>query len=125
MSKTILIVDDDKLIREGLSMVLASAGHTVHEASNVKEGFAKAKELHPDIVLTDLRMPVMDGHEMVEKIRKDKEWGKNVPILIMTADDSTSSINTALQSGVTVYLSKANLDPESLSDQILAAIGSS
>ncbi len=123
MSKTILVVDDDKFIRDGIVMLLENAKYKVHEASDGKEGLKIAKKIHPDIILTDLRMPEMDGHEMVEAIRKDEGWGKDVPIVIMTADDSTDSINSALEKGVTVYLSKANLDPEALSDQILTAIG--
>lgn len=123
MSKTILVVEDDKLIREGLAMTLTQAKHVVHEAANGKEGLEIAKKIHPDAILTDLRMPVMDGHEMVSSIRKDGEWGKNVPILILSADESADSINTALQKGVTVYLSKSGLDPEALSDQILTAVG--
>ncbi len=118
-----MIVEDDKFIRDGIVALLENAKYTVHEASDGKEGLKKAQKLHPDIILTDLRMPEMDGHEMVEAIRKDEQWGKDVPIVIMTADDSTSSINSALEKGVTVYLSKGNLDPEGLSDQILTAIG--
>lgn len=123
MSKTVLVVDDDKLIRGEIVALLEKAKHVVYEAPNGKEGLELAKKFHPDIVLTDLRMPVMDGHQMVEEIRKDEEWGRHVPVLILTSDDSTASLNSALQSGVTVYLTKNGLDPEALSDQLLMAVG--
>jgi CheY-like chemotaxis protein len=122
MSKTVLVVEDDKLIRDEVVSLLQNAKHTVFEAANGEEGLKKAQEVHPDIILTDLRMPVMDGHQMVEAIRKE-EWGQHVPVLILTADDSTTSLNSALQEGVTVYLTKTGLDPEALSDQILMAVG--
>ncbi len=121
MSKTILVVDDDKLIREGLSALLKNAGQIVLEAADGKEGLAVALEQHPDLVVSDVRMPKMTGLEMVDALRED-EWGKHVPIVMLTNDDTNDSVNHALQAGVTVYLAK-NLDPVALTGQILQAAG--
>lgn len=121
MSKTILVVDDDKLIREGLSALLKNAGQTVLEAADGKEGLAAALAQHPDLVVSDVRMPNMTGLEMVDALRED-EWGKHVPIVMLTNDETNDSVNHALQAGVTVYLAK-NLDPASLTQQILQAAG--
>lgn len=117
MSKTILVIDDDKLIREGLVALLKSAGQSVIEAENGKLGLDAAVTSHPDLIVTDVRMPEMDGLQMIEALRAD-EWGKTVPVVILTNDETSDSINQALQSGVTTYLPK-NLDPTSLSQQIL------
>lgn len=121
MSKKILVIDDDKLMREGLAALLKSAGQTVLEASNGKEGLKTALAEHPDLVVTDVRMPEMTGLEMIEKLREDK-WGKAVSVIILTNDESNDSINQALQSGVTTYFSKS-LDPVTLSQQVLQMVG--
>lgn len=121
MSKTILVVDDDKLIREGLSALLKSAGQSVLEAADGEEGLAAAKKDHPDLIVTDLRMPNMSGQEMIDAIRADKTI-TNIPVVILTNDETSSSVNQALQAGVSFYLAK-NLDPQSLTEQILQAAG--
>jgi two-component system chemotaxis response regulator CheY len=122
MSKTILIVDDDKLIRESLGAMLRGAGHEVIDAENGEVGASLALERHPDLVITDVRMPVKDGLAMVDDIRSD-EWGKKLPVIILTNDEATETLNHALQDGVTIYLSKVNLDPEELSQQVMTALG--
>jgi two-component system chemotaxis response regulator CheY len=121
MSKTILVVDDDKLIREGLGALLKGAGQNVLEAKDGKEGLEAAKTGHPDLIVTDLRMPNMSGQEMIDAIREDGSI-KSTPIVVLTNDETSDSVNQALQAGVTVYLAK-NLDPESLTQQILQAAG--
>lgn len=121
MSKTILVVDDDKLIREGLSALLKNAGQIVIEAVDGKEGLSLALAQHPDLIVSDVRMPNMTGLEMVEAVRADS-WGASVPIVVLTNDETGSSVNQALQAGVMVYLAK-NLDPASLTQQILQAAG--
>ena len=121
MSKTILVVDDDKLIREGLAALLKNAGQTVIEAANGKEGLEIALAQHPDLVVSDVRMPKMTGLEMIDAIRAD-EWGSKAPIVLLTNDETSDSVNHALKSGVSVYLAK-NLDPASLTQQILQAAG--
>lgn len=122
MTKKILIVDDDKLFIESLGAMLRSAGHSVVEAFDGKQGLDFAEEGKPDLIITDVRMPIMDGLEMVEQLRTS-DWGKKIPIIILTNDDTTDALNHALESGVTVYLSKVSLDPETLSQQILVALG--
>jgi len=121
MSKKILVIDDDKLMREGLAALLKSAGQTVLEASNGKEGLETALAEKPDLVVTDVRMPKMTGLEMIAELREDT-WGKSVSVIILTNDESNDSINQALQSGVTTYFSKS-LDPVTLSQQVLQMIG--
>jgi CheY-like chemotaxis protein len=123
MPKKILTVEDDKLLRESLAAMLRTQGHEVLEAVDGQEGLNVALAEHPDLVITDVRMPNMLGTEMVSKLRED-DWGKQVPVIILSNDETTGAINQALQSGVTVYLSKPELDPETLSQQISVALGS-
>lgn len=121
MSKTILVVDDDKLIREGLVALLKNAGQNVIDAANGKTGLNLALEHKPDLVVTDVRMPELTGLEMIDALRKDS-WGKKVPVIILTNDESNASINQALESGVTTYLPKSSA-PNIIRQQILQTIG--
>lgn len=122
MSKTVLIVDDNELVRKSLAASLVTNEVKVETATNGKEGLALAEQLQPDLLITDVHMPEMDGLQMVDKIR-EHEWGKKVPIIVMTVDEETSSINKALEAGITVYLSKNTTDPAEVVDQIKTALG--
>lgn len=122
MTKTVLIVDDDKLTREGLATMLRSSGHSVIEAEDGEQALEMIGQRLPDLLITDIRMPNMDGVTLVEQVRTADQL-KGLPIIVLTNDDTAQTINRALAAGVTVYLSKANLGPESLSQQILLALG--
>lgn len=122
MAKTVLIVDDNDLIRQSLTAALVSNELSIESANNGKDGLKLALETHPDLVVTDVHMPEMDGLAMIERIRAD-EWGKKVPILIMTVDEDAESINKALAAGVTTYMSKNVSDPASIVEQIRTALG--
>lgn len=121
----ILIVDDDKLIREGVIEMLKSSGgdYEIVSAVDGTEGLATALKEKPDVIVSDVQMPKMTGTDMAEELRKD-EWGSKVPIIIMTNDESADTINRALASGVSAYLSKATIDETTLIQQIKLALGS-
>ena len=122
MTKTVLIVEDDKLTREGLATMLRIANHSVIDAEDGEQALEVLASKVPDLIITDIHMPNMDGLAMVERIRADPGLSA-LPVIILTNDDTTMTVNRALASGVTVYLSKANLAPEALSQQILIALG--
>lgn len=123
MTKTVLIADDDKLTREGLATMLRSAGHSVIEAEDGQQAYEMIQERQPDLLISDVRMPNMDGISLVEHIRQNPTV-QHVPIIVLTNDDAAYTVNRALAAGVTVYLSKSNLGPEELSQQVLLALGS-
>jgi len=83
----ILIVDDDADIRAVARVTLVDAGHEVWEAANGRAALdllaEHAKDL-PCVVLVDLRMPVMDGWDLVAALRSDARW-KNIPIIVFSA----------------------------------------
>lgn len=122
MAKTVLIADDDKLTREGLATMLRSGGHSVAEAEDGQQALEMITERKPDLLITDIHMPNLDGLELVRRIRETDDLS-SLPVIVLTNDDNATSINEALAAGVTVYLSKANLGPEALSQQILLALG--
>ncbi|HEY4643208.1 MAG TPA: response regulator, partial [Bacteroidota bacterium] len=70
MAERILVVDDEKIIRESLSFILEKEGYEVSEAPNGAEALKQLKQKRVDIVLTDLEMPEMKGIELLEKVTR-------------------------------------------------------
>lgn len=122
MTKKILLVDDDKLLRESMGAMLRSGGYQVVEAADGQAGLEVAAQEVPHLVITDIRMPVMDGLTFVQKLR-ETENGAQLPVVILTNDETPGALNQALTSGVTVYLAKSNLDAETLSQQVASVLG--
>ena len=86
-NKKILVieeVEDDAHLREVLRDKLAHEGFSVLQAKNGQEGLETALREHPDLILLDIAMPGMDGITMMEKLRQTDEWGKRVPIILLT-----------------------------------------
>ena len=81
MEKTILIVEDDSNIRELLSLYLEQEGYHIETAQDGAEGLRNLKRTHPDLVLLDLMMPVMDGTQMMRELRTFSQ----TPVIILTA----------------------------------------
>jgi DNA-binding response OmpR family regulator len=107
--KTILIVEDEKSLREALVDVLHLKSFVTLEAKNGKEGLKMALSKHPDLILLDLIMPEMDGVIALDKIREDA-WGKKVPIIILTNLSATNEQFPTDTSGnaSTYYLIKSD-----------------
>lgn len=101
----VLIADDQRVVREGLTMVLGLLHDVdvVGTASDGNEAVALAAELHPDVILMDLRMPRCDGAEATRLLR-EREPGIKVVILTTYADDR--SVLDALRAGARGYLTK-------------------
>ncbi|MDO8582844.1 MAG: response regulator [bacterium] len=81
--KTVLIIEDEKSLRDAVVDMLSIKGFSPLAARNGKEGVDLALSKHPDLILLDLIMPEMDGMEALQEIREDA-WGLNVPIIILT-----------------------------------------
>jgi CheY-like chemotaxis protein len=82
--KTVLIIDDDLAMQTVLEIALREAGYRVILASDGQEGITKLANLNPDLVISDIMMPQMDGVETFQRI-KDQLQEDGIPILIMTA----------------------------------------
>ena len=111
MAKSILIVDDDELMRSFLVAILKEEGHRVEEARNGKEGLAKFLSAELDLVITDLRMPGLSGLDLMRQGRKEKpdtRW------IVITAFGSISSAVEAMKAGATDYLTKPLNNPDEL-----------
>jgi len=76
----ILIVDDEGNMRTLLTMQLEQAGYQVFQAEDGDSGFQIAKSIQPDLIISDVLMPQMDGNQLMKKLR-ESEFGKNIPLV--------------------------------------------
>jgi DNA-binding NarL/FixJ family response regulator len=116
-----LIVDDHPVTREGLRTALELSGDVVvvvGEASSGEEAVERARELEPDVVFMDVRMPGMDGIEATRRIRQAAPTTK---VILITIDESRGAIAEAIQAGVSGYLLK-DASPDSLVDAAKNAV---
>lgn len=99
----ILLVEDDEMIRRMLSLRLTMSGHHVEPADNGSTGLDKALAGSYDLVLMDMHMPVMDGHEAVRRLR---EQGYTGTIVAVTASVMSSDTRKAIEAGCDHFISK-------------------
>ena len=83
-NKKILLVDDDEDFAEAARLILESRSYKVLVALNGKEGLAKCKSEHPDLIILDVMMPEVDGYEVCTKLKTDSAYSR-IPILLLTA----------------------------------------
>ena len=99
----IVIADDEAVIRMDLKEILREAGHeVVGETANGRRAVAIVREMHPDLVIMDIKMPDMDGIEAARLIAADHL----APVLLLTAFDDAELIERAKDAGVLAYLVK-------------------
>jgi CheY-like chemotaxis protein len=102
--KTILVVDDEYALAEILTELLQAEGYRVVSAANGKDGLARLEAEKPDLVLTDLMMPLVDGRELVRKARALPEFA-STPVVLMSA--TTRAVAMADPSpGIAAYVRK-------------------
>jgi DNA-binding NtrC family response regulator len=99
----ILVVDDEENAREGLSKILTKEGYAVETAANGKEAIDTLKSKGFDLVITDMRMPLMDGFEVLREIKKMDE---NVGVIMITAYGEVESYLEAMNLGAFEYINK-------------------
>ena len=102
MEKTILIVEDDANIRELLQLYLSQEGYHIETAQDGADGLRAFKRVHPDLVLLDLMMPVMDGTQMIRELRAFS----NTPVIVLTAKGEVFDKVTLLELGADDYITK-------------------
>lgn len=104
-SPTILIVEDNEDNRIVYSTMLRHFGFTVEEAENGAEGIHKARTKHPDLILMDIAIPLVDGWEAVQRLKKDPTTA-DIPIVALTAHAMPADREKAIQVGCDGYLAK-------------------
>jgi PAS domain S-box-containing protein len=119
---TILIVDDRPVNREYLGTLLDHGQHRLLQAADGAEALALARAEHPDLVITDILMPTMDGYEFVRQLRTDPA-GARIPVIFYTAHyHEPEARNLANACGVTAVLTKP-FEPEVMLSMVNAALG--
>ena len=106
--KRVLVVDDERQITRMLRMALQTGGYLVETAANGLEAFQKFEQLRPDLVITDLAMPEMNGLELTRAIRRIA----TTPIIVLSVRDADAMKITALDDGADDYLTKPFSMPE-------------
>ena len=101
----ILVVDDEPNIVQTLKDRLEMNEYTVSTACNGQEGLEVAKQESPDLILLDVIMPVMDGHEALENLRQ-AEWGKDISVIMLTARSQAQDISRAKACDIEDYIIK-------------------
>jgi diguanylate cyclase (GGDEF)-like protein/PAS domain S-box-containing protein len=101
----VLVVDDEAIMRLLARTTLEQAGFAVEEADDGQAGLAAFERLQPDLVLLDVVMPILDGFDACQALRK-LEGGEHAPVLMMTGLDDADSINRAYQVGATDFITK-------------------
>ena len=102
MAVSVLVIEDDKNIRELLQMYLEKEGYAVTLAFDGQQGLAKFRSIKPDLVLLDVMMPVMDGWEVCKAIRAENR----TPVIMLTAKGELEDKITGLKAGADDYITK-------------------
>ncbi len=112
MSAKLLLVDDEPGLREAVQAYLEDAGFQVEVANNAIEGWEKVQHLVPDLVISDIMMPQVDGYQFLKQLREDERF-KSLPVVFLTAKGMTADRIQGYQAGCDAYLPKP-FDPEEL-----------
>jgi two-component system chemotaxis response regulator CheY len=105
MMQTILTVDDSRTMRDMLRMALVEAGFNVLQAVDGVDGLEVLHTSTPDVIVTDINMPKMDGFGLIEAVRKDNRYRK-VPILVLTTESDAAKKQRAKEAGATGWIVK-------------------
>jgi DNA-binding response OmpR family regulator len=103
--KKILIVEDTLAIREEVFDILILEGYRVFEAKDGKKGLEIALKENPDLIISDILMPKMNGFEMFEKLKKNDKT-KVIPLIFLSAKGEKEDIRTGMDNGAQDYLTK-------------------
>jgi DNA-binding response OmpR family regulator len=118
---SVLIIEDDENVREMYADAFGNSGFKVFQAKDGGEGVRRALEHHPDVILVDILMPVMNGHEVVKEVRKD-DWGKDAKIIYLTNLSDPIDVVHAIEKGAEEYIVKANTDIKEVINKVRAVM---
>jgi two-component system chemotaxis response regulator CheY len=116
VSHTVLTVDDSRTMRDMLMMSLSQQGYRVIQAVDGMHGLEVLAGETPDIIITDINMPRMDGFGFIENVRRDSRH-RATPILVLTTESDAEKKNRAKQAGATGWIVKP-FNPTKLAEAI-------
>ncbi|BBO76297.1 hypothetical protein DSCW_37140 [Desulfosarcina widdelii] len=118
-TRRVLIIDDEDIIRDSVATYLGDSGFDVHQATDGREGLRRFQEIRPDVVLLDLRMPRMDGLEVLEAISEELD---QVPVIVVTGAGVLQDAVAALRLGAFDFVTKPIVDMAVLEHAVLRAL---
>lgn len=121
---TVLIVDDDQMIRELYEAAFAAANVPTITAANGTEAVSLALLHHPSVILMDIILPDMTGHDAITKIRNDS-WGKSAKVIYLTNLSDAENVVHAVERGSDDYIIKANAEVKEVVNRARTAMYSS
>ncbi len=120
--KTIMLVDDSATVLLSISGILTKAGFKVVTANSAEDGQKKlAAGTKPDLLITDLNMPVMDGQQLIKYIRQDL-GNSIIPILMVTSEDNETRLSNVHKAGVSGICDKP-FDPQTVKEMLFRVLG--
>lgn len=117
MAKKILIIEDDKFLRELIARKLTDEGFNALEAVDGEDGIKKTKEIQPDLILLDLILPSIDGFEVLSRVKEDASIA-SIPIIILSNLGQKEEVEKGLNLGAVDYLIKAHFTPGEIIEKI-------
>lgn len=117
MAKTIVVVEDDKFLRDLISQKLIKEGYEVFGVLDGEEGIKTVKAKKPDLVLLDLILPGMDGFEILSALKKDPEVA-SIPVIILSNLDQKEDMEKGFKLGAADFLIKARSTPGEVVDKV-------
>lgn len=117
MAKKILIIEDDKFLRDLISQKLLKEGFEISQAADGEEGIKKIKEEASDLILLDLILPGIDGFEVLSQMKSDQKVS-STPVIILSNLGQKEDIEKGMQLGANDFLIKAHFTPGEIIDKI-------
>jgi two-component system chemotaxis response regulator CheY len=105
MALKVLAVDDSRTMRGMLAEVLADAGFEPYLAEDGEDGLRRLREVDPDVVITDINMPKLDGFGFIDAVRADRRH-RGLPILVLTTENAEALKDRAREAGATGWIVK-------------------
>ncbi len=121
MAKKILIIEDDKFLRELIARKLENEGYTAVEALDGEEGVKKIEGEKPDLILLDLILPGIDGFEVLTRVKQNPALA-SIPVIILSNLGQKEEIEKGLKLGAIDYLVKAHFTPGEIIEKIKNAL---
>ncbi len=115
----VLVIDDEPVVRESLAVYLSDSGFKVDTAKSGDEGLALFRNTRPDLVICDLRMPMVDGLDVLKAINAE---APETPVIVVSGQGSMNDVVTALRNGAVDYLFKPLIELEVLEHAVRRAL---
>ena len=117
MSATILLAEDDRILRKAGEATLKKKGYTVIAAIDGEDALAKAREHKPDLILLDVIMPKLQGFEVLASLKQDSST-RDIPVIMLSNLQEESDIRKAADAGALGYLVKSNVQLDTLTAKV-------